>query len=88
MLSLGVIDEIIAEPLGGAHRHAQAAMTAVGTVIAQHLQSVKGLSVEELMEQRYAKFRRMGEVGIIEDGEEYNQEARSVDGAGGVNGAN
>ena len=88
VLSLGVIDEIIAEPLGGAHRHARAAMTAVGTAIAQHLESVSGLSVEELTEQRYAKFRRMGEVGIIEGGEESNYEARSVDGTRSVNGAN
>lgn len=87
LLPLGVIDEIVAEPRGGAHRDAQAAITAVGIAIAQHLQAVSGLSVEELMEQRYAKFRRMGEAGIVESGEEYNNEARSVDGTRSVNGA-
>ena len=87
LLSLGVIDEIVAEPHGGAHRHAQAAITAVGAAIVRYLQSVGGLSVEELMEQRYAKFRRMGEVGVVESGEEYNDEARSVDGTRSVNGA-
>ena len=87
LLSLGVIDEIVTEPRGGAHRYAPAAIAAVGTAIAQHLQSVSGLSVEELMEQRYAKFRRMGEVGIVESGEEYSNEARSVAGTRSVNGA-
>ena len=82
-----MIDEIVAEPRGGAHRDAQAAIAAVGTAIAQHLQAVSGLSVEELMAQRYAKFRRMGEVGIVESGEEYNNEVRSVDGARNVNAA-
>ena len=87
LLPLGVIDEIVAEPRGGAHRDAQAAIAAVGTVIAQHLQAVSGLSIEELVAQRYAKFRRMGEVGIVESGEEDNNEVRSIDGTRSVNAA-
>jgi acetyl-CoA carboxylase alpha subunit len=38
----------------------------VGDVLAQHLQDVCTLSPDELLEQRYAKFRRMGEAAVIE----------------------
>jgi acetyl-CoA carboxylase alpha subunit len=34
--------------------------------LARHLQAVSDLSVAELMDQRYTKFRRMGEVGIVD----------------------
>ncbi len=66
LLSLGVIDEMIPEPSGGAHRYAQAAIIDVGEAIARHLQVVSSLSVAELMDQRYTKFRRMGEIGIVD----------------------
>ncbi len=80
LLSLGVIDEVIAEPPGGAHRHAQAAIIDVGEAIARHLQTVRGLSVAELMEQRYAKFRRMGEIGIVDKAAELKTEVNGVGG--------
>ena len=80
LLSLGVIDEVIAEPPGGAHRHAQAAIIDVGEAIARHLQTVRGLSVAELMEQRYAKFRRMGEIGIVDKAVELKTEVNGVGG--------
>ncbi len=81
LLSLGVIDEVIAEPPGGAHRHAQAAIIDVGEAIARHLQTVRGLSVAELMEQRYAKFRRMGEIGIVDKAAELKTEVNGVGGS-------
>ena len=80
LLSLGVIDEVIAEPPGGAHRHARAAIIDVGEAIARHLQTVRGLSVAELMEQRYAKFRRMGEIGIVDKAAELKTEVNGVGG--------
>ena len=70
LLDLGVIDEMIAEPSGGAHRHTQVAISDVGAAIDRHLQAVSALSVAELMDQRYTKFRRMGEVGIVDTAEE------------------
>ncbi len=66
LLHLGVIDELVAEPSGGAHRHAQAAIRGVGTAIDQHLQAVSDVSIAQLMDHRYAKFRRMGEIGILD----------------------
>lgn len=70
LLALDVIDEMIAEPSGGAHRHTQAAISDVGAAIDRHLQAVNDLSVAELMDQRYTKFRRMGEVGIVDTTED------------------
>lgn len=57
---LGVIDEIIAEPLGGAHRDPQAAVERVGDSILKHLKELLPLSGEELKKRRTEKFFRMG----------------------------
>jgi len=66
LLSLKVIDAIIPEPLGGAHRHPDEAVTLVGDAIAQQLDELVHLPIDELLLQRYAKFRRMGEVAIVD----------------------
>lgn len=65
LLALKVIDAIIPEPLGGAHRHPEEAIPLVGDAIAQHLDALLQLSTDALLEQRYAKFRRMGEAAIM-----------------------
>ncbi|MGE3806383.1 MAG: acetyl-CoA carboxylase carboxyltransferase subunit alpha [Gemmataceae bacterium] len=55
-----VIDDIIPEPLGAAHRdHAEMANT-LRTYLLRYLRELRGLTPEELLEQRYQKFRRMG----------------------------
>ena len=59
-LSLGVVDEIVPEPLGGAHRHRDAVIGAVTDAIARHLDALVGLTPEELRGQRYDRFRAMG----------------------------
>lgn len=65
LLSLGVIDAIIPEPPGGAHRYPEAAIAAVGDALAEQLRVVSTLAPDELLEQRYVKFRRMGEAAVI-----------------------
>lgn len=56
----GVIDEVIEEPLGGAHRnHRQMAMTLKGSLV-HALRSLSRLSRADLLEHRYARFRRIG----------------------------
>lgn len=70
LLALGVIDGVVPEPLGGAHRHPGAAITAVGAALAQHLEELVRLPLGELLERRYAKFRRMGAGAIVERGSE------------------
>jgi acetyl-CoA carboxylase carboxyl transferase subunit alpha len=60
LLKLGVIDDIISEPVGGAHRdHREMATTLKGTLL-RYLRDLRQLSLEELLEARYQKFRRMG----------------------------
>ena len=57
---LGVIDEIIAEPLGGAHRDPQAAIERVGDSILKHLKELLPQSGDELKKRLTEKFLRMG----------------------------
>mgnify|MGYP001770930074 FL=1 len=59
-LQLGIIDEVIPEPFGGAHRDPLAAALAVKEALLRHLSELRSLSLEELQEQRYRKFRAMG----------------------------
>ena len=60
LLRLGVIDEVIPEPLGGAHRDAAKTIETVKRAVVHHLEKLEGLPIDELLEQRYRKFRRMG----------------------------
>lgn len=61
LLRLGVIDEIVPEPLGGAHRdHRQMAATMKSAIIRQ-LRALSTISPDELVERRYQKFRRIGQ---------------------------
>jgi acetyl-CoA carboxylase carboxyl transferase subunit alpha len=57
----GVIDEIIAEPLGGAHRNADKVVTRTLEAIDEALTRLSALSPERLLEERYRKYRRLGE---------------------------
>jgi len=62
LLKLKIIDEIIPEPLGGAHRDPQKTAANLKDSIVKNLKELKSLSKEELLNLRYAKFRSMGEV--------------------------
>lgn len=57
---LGIVDEIIEEPLGGAHRDKGAAASALGEALERNLRQLLELGEDELLESRYAKFRAMG----------------------------
>jgi acetyl-CoA carboxylase carboxyl transferase subunit alpha len=57
---LGVIDEIIPEPMGGAHRMPGDAMKAVGEAIARSLNTFAGLSSDDVRSQRREKFLGIG----------------------------
>jgi acetyl-CoA carboxylase carboxyl transferase subunit alpha len=60
LYELRVIDEIIPEPLGGAHRAWETTFRTVSAVIAKHLGELLQATGEELKRQRYEKFRNMG----------------------------
>ena len=57
---LGVIDEIIPEPLGGAHRDPREMAGTLKTYLLRYLRELRQIPPEDLLEQRYQKFRRMG----------------------------
>ena len=57
---LGVIDEIVPEPLGGAHRQFEKVAAALRSALARHLKELKARPLGKLLEERYAKFRKMG----------------------------
>ena len=61
LLQLGLIDGVIPEPLGGAHHDHAAAITNLKTAVARNLDELSKLPLEELLRQRYEKFRRVGE---------------------------
>jgi acetyl-CoA carboxylase carboxyl transferase subunit alpha len=64
LLRAGIIDEIIPEPVGGAHSDAAAAARMVDDVLARTLAEVSALGGEERLNRRYEKFRNMGRLGI------------------------
>jgi len=60
LLTLQVIDEIIPEPRGGAHRNYQEAAATVKEAVARHFGELKDVPEERLLSERYQRFRRMG----------------------------
>ena len=63
---MSVIDEVVKEPLGGAHRDPHRMAGVLGEVLERHLRELEEMSVEDLLRIRYEKFRKMG--SFIDDG--------------------
>jgi acetyl-CoA carboxylase carboxyl transferase subunit alpha len=61
---LGLIDEVVAEPLGGAHRDPETAIANLGHAIAHALEPLKPLAPESLRARRREKFLAMGKLGL------------------------
>jgi len=61
MLDWNIVDEIIPEPLGGAHRDVEKQASEIDRVLKQSLQSLSKLSEEELLESRWEKFKHIGQ---------------------------
>ena len=57
----GIIDEIVSEPEGGAHLDHEASAALLGSVLDDSLRDLSRLTIPELLERRYEKFRRMGQ---------------------------
>jgi len=60
LYELGVIDEIIKEPIGGAHQNPELAAKNIKSAIIKHLEPLLSLSHRELIADRYQKYRKMG----------------------------
>ena len=60
LIKMGIIDGIVPEPLGGAHRDPQAMAQNIKEVLLKNLKELKAMSSEDLLKERYKKFRSMG----------------------------
>jgi acetyl-CoA carboxylase carboxyl transferase subunit alpha len=62
LYALGVIDEVLPEPLGGAHRDIEGMARTFSRSLARYLDELGSDSVEDLLKKRYEKYRRIGQV--------------------------
>jgi acetyl-CoA carboxylase carboxyl transferase subunit alpha len=62
LVRLGLVEDVIAEPIGGAHHDRQAAANAVKDAILNTLHELERLPVAELLERRYQRFRTIGAI--------------------------
>jgi acetyl-CoA carboxylase alpha subunit len=60
LLRLGVIDGIVPEPVGGAHRDWEQTATNLRAALRDQLRRLRGQSGAALVEERYERFRRIG----------------------------
>ncbi|MBE3560913.1 MAG: acetyl-CoA carboxylase carboxyltransferase subunit alpha [Ktedonobacteraceae bacterium] len=65
LLALGLVDELVPEPLGGAHRNYRQAAENLKAALISHLEQIKQLPLDELLERRYQKFRSIGQFARI-----------------------
>jgi acetyl-CoA carboxylase carboxyl transferase subunit alpha len=59
---MGIVDELVKESDGGAHRDPGVTAQNLGTVLRKHLRELRQLSHQEIVDDRYAKFRKLGPV--------------------------
>ncbi len=60
LMRLGVVDEVVPEPEGGAHRDHDLAAAHLGSALRRNLERLSALGVDELLQTRYDKFRKLG----------------------------
>jgi acetyl-CoA carboxylase carboxyl transferase subunit alpha len=60
LLRLGIVDEIIPEVEGGAHRDYETTAVSLKKALVKNLKEISGISSQELLEQRYQKYRKIG----------------------------
>lgn len=61
LLKLGIVDEVIPEPLGGAHRDATKMMATMKESILRFIRELDNVPINELLDRRYAKFRNIAQ---------------------------
>ena len=66
LLTFGIVDEIVPEPVGGSHTDHALAATLLDSALARVLGEVSALDSTTRLDARYAKFRAMGNIGITE----------------------
>mgnify|MGYP000985361638 FL=1 len=61
LLKFGIIDDVITEPIGGAHRDHEGTGRQIKAFLRRHLSEIKKLPADELVKRRLERFRRIGE---------------------------
>ena len=69
LLEFEVVDSVLPEPLGGAHRDYEKAASTIKSAIKESLKSLKRKPIEKLLDERYARYRKLG---MFEDREAAN----------------
>jgi acetyl-CoA carboxylase carboxyl transferase subunit alpha len=64
LIKFGIVDEIIPEPLGGAHQDPQAVANVLKVSLLTQLHRLRGLSGQQLADARYERFRKIGEFTV------------------------
>lgn len=64
LLKAGIVDEVVPEPVGGAHQDPALAASMLDTVLVRSLSDVGALTSEQRLARRYARFRNLGRLGI------------------------
>lgn len=60
LLEMGIVDDVIAEPLGGAHRDHHGMAARMKSYLKKNLSELKNKPIDQLLEQRYQRFRKIG----------------------------
>jgi acetyl-CoA carboxylase carboxyl transferase subunit alpha len=68
LFKIGVIDEVLPEPLGGAHTDPDVAAATIREALERHLDKLSSLPLDELLSLRYKRYRNVGSYREIEAG--------------------
>ena len=68
LVGLGIVDEVVPEPVGGAHRDREAVLEAVEVAITRALDELAPVPVDALVETRYERLRAIGEYCTLDEG--------------------
>jgi len=79
LLAFQIIEEIIPEPQGGAHRDLAEQAQSIQEALVRHLRELSAMSAEELIEDRYNKFRKIGEFYERQEAETMDDKKQELD---------
>ena len=78
LLRFGIVDEVIPEPLGGAHRDHREVAASLKTYLIHSIRQLKEASLDDLLDHRYDKYRKIGVFHELADQPEQNELAETT----------
>jgi acetyl-CoA carboxylase carboxyl transferase subunit alpha len=79
LLAFQIIEEIIPEPQGGAHRDLNTQAQSIQVALVRHLKELSSMTTEQLIEDRYKKFRKVGEFYERQETETIEDKKQEID---------